>query len=148
MTLQELNEHYRKVQMLSEDRELLSSVRASIAPKGQVLTGMPHAPGISDKTGDLAVELAEIEEHIEQTEREILAEEPRIAAFIETITDARTRLVFRLRFLRGFTWKEVAGVLGRYSTEDTARATCYRYFDTARRREEEARTQVRLEGFE
>lgn len=151
MNLQELNAHWRKIQVLMSDREILCSVQQAIAPKGQNLTGMPHTPGVSDKTADLAIELAEIEDHIAQMEKEIKAEEPQIEAFISTIGDARTKLIFRLRFIRGYSWKEVSAVLGKYCSETTARAACYRFFDVEQRRAAEAESranQTVLSGFE
>ncbi len=150
MNLQELNEHWRKVEALRRDRELLLSVQQAIAPRGQNLTGMPHTPRVSDKTGDLAVELAEIKNHISQMEKEIYAEEPEIEVFISTIEDVSTKLIFRLRFIRGYSWKEVSTVLGKHYNEATVRATCYRFFGAKQRRVEEAESradQTVLEGF-
>ena len=57
MTLQELSKYYKLHERLERNREMLSSLYAAAGPGAQVITGMPHAPGVSDKVGDLAAEL-------------------------------------------------------------------------------------------
>ena len=59
MTLKELNGHFVLRERLARAKEMLASLQAAACPGAQVLTGMPHAPGVSDKVGDLAVEIAE-----------------------------------------------------------------------------------------
>lgn len=103
MTLQELSQHFRLREQLARDKEMLESLEDAALPKAQTLTGMPHAPGVSDKVGDLAAEIAQ--------------EEATVMAYINTIEDYHTRMVFRLRFLRGLAWKEVAAVIGGRNTE-------------------------------
>ena len=88
---------------------------------------MPHAPGIRDKIGDLAAEIADIDARIQFLDTEISASEATILPWIATIRDDQTRLIFRLRFLRGLAWKEVAAVIGGRNTDDSVRQACYRY---------------------
>ena len=57
MTLQELSKYYKLHERLERNREMLSSLYVAAGPGAQVITGMPHAPGVSDKVGDLAAEL-------------------------------------------------------------------------------------------
>ncbi len=132
MTLRELTEHWRLLQKLHESRETLRSLQESIAPAGQVLTGMPHAPGVKDKVGDLAIEILEMESDIAKLQQAVKAEEQRITEFISTIDDGCTKLIFRLRFVRGLTWKEVAGLMGGWNTEESVKSTCYRYMKLPR----------------
>ena len=89
---------------------MLQSLRDAACPGAAALTGMPHTPGIKDKVGDLAAE-----------------SEGQIMPFIQGIDDDQTRLIFRLRFLRGLAWKEVAAVIGGRNSEDSVKMVCYRY---------------------
>ena len=57
MTLIELNRYFELVSNLARTKELLDNLRAAAYPASPVLTGMPHAPGVKDKVGDLAVEI-------------------------------------------------------------------------------------------
>lgn len=127
MTLQELNKHFELREKLAKAHEMLDALRAAACPGAQVLTGMPHATGVKDKVGDLAVEIADMDERIEFLESEIKASEASILPFIKSIDDDQTRLIFRLRFIRGLTWKEVAAVVGGRNSEDSVKMVCYRY---------------------
>ena len=89
---------------------------------------MPRSQGVHDKVGDLAVEIADLQESIDTLDAEIRRGEPGIAEFIAEIPDSRTRTVFRLRFLRGFSWKVVAEIIGNYTTPSAVKSICYAYF--------------------
>lgn len=127
MTLQELSQYFKLRERLARDEEMLESLRAAACPGAQVLTGMPHASGVKDKVGDLAVEIADMEERIRFLKAEIKREENKVTAFIASIENDQTRLIFRLRFVRCLTWGEVAAVIGGRNTEEGVKSTCYRY---------------------
>ena len=127
MTLVELNRYFDLVSNLARTNELLENLRAAAYPGGQVLTGMPHAPGVKDKIGDLAVEIADLETRMEYIEDEIKSQKSIVENFVQTIDDSYMRTLFRLRFERGLSWKEVAFVLGGGNSEENAKNSCYRY---------------------
>lgn len=108
---------------------MLQSLRDAACPGAAKLTGMPHAPGISDKVGNLAVEIVDMDERICALERDVRDSAERITPFIQTIDDDQTRLIFRLRFLYGLAWKEVAAVVGGRNSEESVKMACYRYLD-------------------
>lgn len=130
MTLQELSQYFKLREQLARDEEILESLKATACPGAQVLTGMPHAPGVRDKVGDLAVEIADMESQIEYLQEKISQEEAKVSVFISTIENDQTRMVFRIRFLRGLAWKEVAAVIGGRNTESGVKSLCYRYLET------------------
>ena len=127
MTLKELNRHFVLRERLVRAKDMLVSLRAAACPGAQILTGMPHAPGVSDKVGDLAVEIADLEASIKFLQEEIGGEEAKIVAFISGIEDDQVRMIFRLRFIRCLTWGEVAAVIGGRNTENSVQKICYRY---------------------
>lgn len=127
MTLSELNQHLELLKTLSATKEMLQSLRDAAYPGAAVITGMPHTSGVKDKVGDLASEIADMEVELEQLEQQVKASEERIAPFIYAIDDVQTRFIFRLRFLRGLTWKEVATVIGGRNSEESVKMVCYRY---------------------
>ena len=126
MTLQELSKYYDIQMTLEKDREALERLRQRITPASPQLTGMPHTPGVRDKVGDLAVELADMDERIRWLEEQ---EKPKVEAYCKSIVDARMYLVFRLRFIRCYSWAEVAGVLGKGYTEDGVSRMAYNYLN-------------------
>ena len=127
MTLQELSRYYKLQKQLERSRELLSSLEASASPGAQVLTGMPHGSGTGDKVGDLAAEIADTKAHIQRMERRAGQAAGCISAYIDTIEDQHTRMIFRLRFLRCMTWREVSVTIGGGNSENNVKNICYRY---------------------
>lgn len=129
MTLQELSKYYDIQMTLEKDREALERLRQRITPASPQLTGMPHTPGVRDKVGDLAVELADMDERIRWLEELAAQEKHKVEAYCKSIVDARMYLVFRLRFIRCYSWAEVAGVLGKGYTEDGVSRMAYNYLN-------------------
>lgn len=127
MTLDELNLHFNLVTELKKAKDMLQNLWNAAYPGGQVLTGMPHAPGVKDKIGDLGIEIADLETEIEAMEAMANNSAVPVLAFIAEIPDIQTRMVFRLRFCRGYQWKEVARMLGGGNSEDSVKKVCYRY---------------------
>ena len=127
MTKFELNRHLELVQQLEHCREMLATLEAAAGPRAQRLDGMPHAPGIRDGVGDLAAEIADTKAEIEGLQAEIARSEAAAAAWIGAIEDMQTRLIFRLRYIRGFAWKEVAALIGGGNTAQSVKIRAYRY---------------------
>lgn len=127
MRLIELNRYFELIKSLVKINELLENLRAAAYPASPALTGMPHASGVKDKVGDLAVEIADLETRKEYIESEIENQKSVVEEFVESIEDYYIRTIFRLRFKRGLSWKEVAKIIKGGNTEETVRAACYRY---------------------
>lgn len=126
MDLERLNQHIDLIRRLKQAEALLSNLRAQAEPGAQVLTGMPHAPGISDKVGNLAVELADASREVDRLAAAVVDDERDIVEYIDAISDIQTRMAFRLHFIRTLTWAQIAGIFGGYVTENTVRQLCYR----------------------
>ena len=117
MTLQELSRYYKLQKQLERNKEMLRSLSAAAGPGAQVLTGMPHASGSSDKVADLVMEMEDLEQRILALEFKCDQEKKKIQTYINKIHDDQTRMIFRLRFLHCMTWGEVAAVIGGGNTE-------------------------------
>ena len=139
MTLDELNEHLGLLEDLAATKAIRETFMAKAQPGAAAITGMPHSSGVKDKVGDLAVEIADLDSQIEILEQMVKESEKRVLPFIESIRDNWTRMIFRLRFQRGLSWGEVAGVFGRRASEESVKKSCYRYLGF--REERDAREQ-------
>ena len=127
MTLQELSKYYKLHERLERNREMLSSLYAAAGPGAQVITGMPHAPGVSDKVGDLAAELWDLQSKIEYLEQRCAEEKKKLEKYIGSIKDDQTRMIFRLRFIHCMTWPQVAETIGGRNTANSVKLICHRY---------------------
>ena len=78
----------------------------------------------------LGAEIADMETQRDALKEQIARSEETIAVWIAGIEDNTTRLVFRLRFIRGMPWKVVASVLGGRNSEDGVKSICYRFLGT------------------
>lgn len=126
MTLKELNHFYDLKVELSEGNELLNRLMMRAQPGAQHMTGMPHGGSISDTVGDTAIEIADLKAELKELEKEIQQEETAVRNYIKTIRDIKTRTAFRLRYIGGQQWKEVAFYMGKSYTPDRVKAMCYR----------------------
>lgn len=127
MTLQELSQQIKLRERLERNKEILESLEAAACPGAQVLTDMPRTPGVKDKVGDLAAEIADMKERIRFLEEEIAEKEAEVVEFIGTIEDERLRIIFRLRFVRCLTWQQTADIMGIEAGEESVRKMCSRY---------------------
>ena len=130
MTLSDLNQHLELREQLNKANEMLTALRDAEYPGSPKMDGMPHASGVSDKVGDLAVEIADLTGEIKMLQAKITEAEKPIEEFITEIHDAQTRMVFRLRFMRCCTWKEVAALIRGGNTEASVKTICYRYLES------------------
>lgn len=126
MTLSDLNLHLDMVTQLANARDRLQSMRESVM-RAQTYDAMPHGTGASDKVGKLAILIVEQEEEVARYEKIVERSEISIKEYIDTIQDNRTKLIFKLRFVCGFSWAEVADVIGGRNTEEAVKSVCYRY---------------------
>ena len=108
MTLQELSKYYRLHERLEQNKDMLSSLYAAAGLGAQVITGMPHAPGTSDKVSSLVIEIEDLKSRIDYLESRCAQEKKKLEEYIGTIKDDQTRMVFRLRFIHCMTWRRVA----------------------------------------
>lgn len=129
MRKQDLDCHLELRQQLEKEREMLAALEAAAGPRTQRLNGMPLAHGVGDPVGCLAVEIADMRETIIRREAAVARSEVMVAAYIQTIEDSLTRMIFRLRFIRGMAWKEVAAAIGGRNTENGVKNICYRYME-------------------
>lgn len=127
MTLQELSKYYKLHERLERNREMLSSLYATAGLGAQEITGMPHAPGVSDQVSSLVIEIEDLKERVSYLESECTREKRILELYIENIEDAQIRIIFRLRFVHCMTWLQVAEAIGGRNTASSVRAICYRH---------------------
>lgn len=129
MTLQELSKYYQLHRRLERNREMLSSLYAAAGLGAQEMTGMPHAPGVSDQVSSLVIEIEDIKSRISHLESKCAQEQKKLEEYISTIKDDQTRMIFRLRFLHCMTWRQVADAIGGRNSANSVKLICHRYLN-------------------
>ena len=104
MTLQEISRYFHLNETIEKNREALKFLRQRAEPAAPSLNGMPHASGVKDSTGRLAVEIADMDARITYLEEQAEQERDKAIAFCDTIQDARLYMIFRLSFVLFLTW--------------------------------------------
>lgn len=130
MTLKELSKYYKLHERLERNQEMLSSLYVAAGIGAQVITGMPHAPGVSDEVSDLVIEIEDLKSRISHLESKCAQEKKKLEEYIGTIKDDQTRMIFRLRFIHCMTWRQVADVIGGRNSANSVKLICYRYLDS------------------
>lgn len=126
MTKEELKQIYylnKEVKMWQKELERLQCMSLI---KGQQITGMPHVPGVSDKVGDLAATMADIEVIIRGKLAEIQMQRKRIIEYINSIDDSLLRQIIFLRNVSCMSWNQIANELG--SNENCVKQIYSRHF--------------------
>lgn len=127
MTVETLRHHCALRQQLEKNEQLLCELRHSAQAANHAPNGMPRASGVSDKVGALAIAIVDMEERIAYLKDTIATEEKDISSWISSIDDPLTQQLFRLRYLCGLKWAEVAQTVGGRNTEVGVKAACDRY---------------------
>lgn len=127
MTLKELSQLYYLNREIEMDKRRLQELEVKALPGAQVITGMPHAPGVTDKVGEYAAEIADLRGIIEAKHQQCLYERSRLERYISSIDDSLLRQIFAYRFINGLPWEQVAACIGGSNTADGVRMMCNRY---------------------
>ena len=130
MTTKELNEIFVMRRNLGTLESLLASLRsAANAPRSPELSDTPRSRRAQDTVGSLLSEIDDLSGRADSLRGEIERREKSAAAFIGSIDDAQTRLIFHLRFMRGYTWKRIAQTIGGGNTISGVKMRYARYIE-------------------
>ena len=128
MTLRELSQLYWLTREIENEKERLRRLESRAYAVGAApADSMPRAPGVSRKTERYAVAIASIRASIEENIKRCEVERAKLLEYISGVEDSLTREIFRLRFVEGLSWAEVAARVGGGNTVEGIRKRVYRY---------------------
>ncbi|MBR4863050.1 MAG: hypothetical protein IKU07_00620 [Oscillospiraceae bacterium] len=127
MTLKELSQLYYLNREIEMDKRRLLELEAEAVSISPNLSGMPRSPGVSDKVGRYAAEIADLKGIIEAKHKQCLYERSRIERYISSLDDSLLRQIFTYRFVNGLPWEQVAACVGGGNSAGSVRMACYRY---------------------
>jgi len=112
MTKQELSQLYYLNREIEQLKNRIAELECIATSTSSVITGMPHASGVSDKVGKYAAEIADLKELLDLNLRKCFYELNRLNRFIESIEDSQMRMILSLRHINGLGWNQVAASIG------------------------------------
>ena len=130
---------------IDRDRAELETLRRSLdgmaSPK---MDGMPHGSDVSSPVENTVEHILTLEDalarkhdalvnlqaRISTRQTLVILERDRLEQYILSIEEPYMRDVFRLRFINGLPWQQVAESLGRADTWESVKTACYRYIRT------------------
>ena len=127
MTIKELSQLYHLRREVEMDRQRLAALEERALPGAQRLSGLPGGLSVQDKLGEMAAEIADLREVIEQKLRHCLAEQQRLEQYIAGIEDSFVRQIFTCRFVEGLSWRQVAKKVGGKNSAGNIRVICHRF---------------------
>lgn len=128
MTLRELSQLYYLSREIEHDKRELARLKwESVSPRTQRLTGLPHGGGHENITEQKIAAIVDLEAIIRAKIARCMYERNRLERYIAEIPDSLTRQIFTLRFVKGFSWVQVAMHVGGNNTENSVKMICYRY---------------------
>lgn len=128
MTLKELSQLYYLNREIEMDQRRLEELRAkSTSPGSPRFDGMPKGTATVSKVERYAEEIADLEAIIAAKQQQCIHERNRLERYIADIDDSLTRQIFKLRFVKGLSWVQVAQRIGGSSTEKSVSVICYRH---------------------
>ena len=90
---------------------------------------MPHSKSNVSKVERYAEEIADLGAIIAAKQQQCIHERNRLERYINDIDDSRLRMLFKLRFVNGLQWPQVAAHIGGNNTAKSVSKACYRYLD-------------------
>lgn len=129
MTLQDLKQLYHLRQEIETLRSIRSERVAGVTATNQMLTGMPRAPGCTDKVGNGVSEIADIDAKIGRLLWQCELETERLIDFIAACPDSHVRMIMELRYLRAYSWRKVAYTLGGGNSDSGCKMAVKRYIE-------------------
>lgn len=129
MTIDEINSIYYINKEIARIQEELYNLKNKNFYKGNRITGMPKGNSEGDIFSDYAEDIRTLESMLQYNLKKLNIERKRIEDFLNTIENAETRLIIRLRAVNNMKWEEIGAELGMDRT--TVSKKFYKFFKTA-----------------
>ena len=127
MTRKELSQLYYLNREIEQDKQRLAELESAATSPGSQITGLPHASGISDKTGRYAILIGELRDEIDKKIQRTVEMYGELTEYISSIDDSFLRQIFMLRHVDGLPWMQVADSIG--TSEYSVKHAYYRYLE-------------------
>jgi len=121
MTKRELSQLYYLNREIKEQQRRLAELETAATSCTAAITDFRGISGIADKTSKYAIEIADLKVLIDLNIKKCFYELNRLNRYIQSVDDSKTRMVLSLRYINGFSWRQIAFSIGAGNTEDGVR---------------------------
>jgi hypothetical protein len=127
MTTKELSQlYYLDREIEKQERQLLELETEAFNAVAR-MSDMPRGGGVSDKVGNLAIQIAEARALINLNLQKRWYERNRLTRYIDSVDDSLMRQILKHRFIDGMKWWDVAYAVGGNHTAESVRQMCHRF---------------------
>lgn len=127
MTLQELNKLRDYPLQIEELKDKIFYLQRRAESATHTISGMPSVRGKNDCLENTIIKCVDEQKKLRRLIYKMKREQARAMSFISKIDNADVRTIFILRFIKGFTYKQIADEIGGV-TADAVRIRIKRYF--------------------
>lgn len=127
MTLQELNKLRKSISTVRKLQNKINDKKRCAENASPNISGMPSSHGSAEGKSNIILSYIDDERALEPLLKEIILENANALKFIMSISDLQLQLIFRYRFLNGYSWVKVANEIGGGNTDESVKKMVYRY---------------------
>lgn len=127
MTKHELSQLYYLNREIIEMQTRLEELECLAESCTSIITGMPHASGISDKIGNYSAEIADLKGLLDLNLKKCFYELNRLNRYINNVEDSEMRMILSLRYINGLCWEQVAASISPYASGESVRKAHERF---------------------
>ena len=127
MTKKELSQLYylkKEIRQLEQRIRELETAATSCTSK---ITGLPQGPGINDKIGNYAAQIADLKSLLDLNLKKCFYELNRLDRYIQSVDDPLLRQIMTYRFINGYSWSKISYTIGGNNTPDGLRIKMMRF---------------------
>lgn len=127
MTLQELNKLRDYPLQIEELKDKIFHLQRRAESATHVISGMPSARGKNDYLENTIISCVDEQKKLRRLIYKLQREQARAMKYISQLDNSDLRAIFILRFIKGYTYKQIADQIGGV-TADAVRIRIIRYF--------------------
>ena len=129
MTKKELSQLYYLNREIEEQQRRLAELEAVATSCTATITGLPRTSGVADKLAKYAIEIADLKALLDLNLKKCFYELSRLNRYIQSVDDSQMRMILSLRYINGFSWRQIAFSIGGGNTEDGVRKAHDRFLN-------------------
>jgi len=129
MTKKELSQLYYLNREIEEQQRRLAELETVATSCTATITGLPRTNNVSDKLAMYAVEIVDLKALLDLNLKKCFYELNRLNHYIQSVDDSQMRMILSLRYINGFSWRQIAFSIGGVNTEDGVRMLHNRFLE-------------------